>query len=65
LKHVDNKILIFLAICLMIVGISLLYEDLYTVSKPGTWSYSPKYYVGISLVISSIALVTIGTISKE
>jgi protein-S-isoprenylcysteine O-methyltransferase Ste14 len=64
LERSDMKILAFLAICLLIVGMSLLYEDLYTVSKPDTWSYSPKYYIGIFVVISSVALFALGVISK-
>jgi ABC-type transport system involved in multi-copper enzyme maturation permease subunit len=65
LKRADKKVIVFLAICLLIVGISLLYEDLYTVSKPGVWSYSSKYYLGLSVLIVSIPLFAIGVISKE
>jgi hypothetical protein len=64
LERSDMKILVFLAICLLVVGISLLYEDLYSVSKPGTWSYSPKYYIGLSVVIFSIALFSFGVMLK-
>ncbi|MGI0046006.1 MAG: hypothetical protein ACREBB_02295 [Nitrosotalea sp.] len=59
----DNKLWIIIGIGLLPVGSLMLYEDMNATPLAHTWSFTTLFYVGITILTSSIVILAVTVVS--